>query len=168
MSNVSLAGCRMGRKIEVGRGIREISRAGYGMEISSRDRDTLISTGGMRDNFEIDSGMRDLNSKRIIIIVIIIIIFCRASVLSRLYMESIKIRIWRMRQTKKIDSDLLCEDLSPRTTLQEKCVKIFVQIIQYPWGTDVFTSKLFCLKIQNTLEVIISEEPRRTPQDVLI
>ena len=51
-------------KIEAGWGIREISRAGYGMEISWRDRDTLVSIGGMRDNFEIDSGMRDLNSIR--------------------------------------------------------------------------------------------------------
>ena len=31
--------------------------------MSWRDRDTLISIGGMQDSFEIDSGMRDLNSK---------------------------------------------------------------------------------------------------------
>ena len=33
------------------------------MIISWQDRDVLISIGGMRDSFEIDSGMRDLNSK---------------------------------------------------------------------------------------------------------
>ena len=27
------------------------------------DRNALISIGGMRDSFEIDNGMRDLNSK---------------------------------------------------------------------------------------------------------
>ena len=32
------------------------------MKISWRDRDTFISIGGMRDSFEIDSGMRDLKS----------------------------------------------------------------------------------------------------------
>ena len=46
---------RDGRKIEAGCGIGEVSRAGYGMETSS--------IGGMRDSFEIDSRMRDLNSK---------------------------------------------------------------------------------------------------------
>ena len=38
--------------------MREISRAGYGLKISWRDRDALISINGMRDSFEIDSGMR--------------------------------------------------------------------------------------------------------------
>ena len=33
------------------------------MKISWRDRDALISIGGMRDSVEIDGGMRDLNSK---------------------------------------------------------------------------------------------------------
>ena len=57
-------GAGWGKKIEEGFGMRELSRAEYGMEISWRVRDTLISIGGMRDSFEIDSGMRDLNSKR--------------------------------------------------------------------------------------------------------
>ena len=34
-----------------------------GEKISWRDRDALLSIGGMRDSFEIDSGMQDLNSK---------------------------------------------------------------------------------------------------------
>ena len=33
------------------------------MQISWRDRDALISIGGMRDSAEIDGGMRDLNNK---------------------------------------------------------------------------------------------------------
>ena len=53
----------MRRKIETGCDIREMLRAGYGMKISWRDQDALISIGGMRDSFEIDSGMRDSNSK---------------------------------------------------------------------------------------------------------
>ena len=40
-----------------------ISKAVYEMKRSRRDRDAFISTGGMRDSFEIDSGMRDLNRK---------------------------------------------------------------------------------------------------------
>ena len=36
---------------------------GYGMKISWRDRDALISNGEMQDSFEIDGGMQDLNSK---------------------------------------------------------------------------------------------------------
>ena len=44
-----------GHKIEVGFGIREILRAGYGMKIAWRDRDALISIGEMRDSFEFDS-----------------------------------------------------------------------------------------------------------------
>ena len=51
------AGCGMGHKIESGCAIREVSRAGYGMKISWQDQNA------MRDSFEIDSGMRDLNSK---------------------------------------------------------------------------------------------------------
>ena len=43
--------------------VREISRAGYGMKISWRDWDALMSIGVMRDSFEIDGGMRDLNRK---------------------------------------------------------------------------------------------------------
>ena len=53
----------MGHKMESGCGIREILRAEYGMKISWRDRDALISVGGMRDGFEIVGGMQDLNSK---------------------------------------------------------------------------------------------------------
>ena len=33
------------------------------MKIAWRDRDALILIGGMRDSFEIGSGMRDFNSK---------------------------------------------------------------------------------------------------------
>ena len=43
--------------------IREESRAGYGMTVSWRDRDALISIGEILDSFEIESGMRDLTSK---------------------------------------------------------------------------------------------------------
>ena len=53
----------MGHKIKVGCGIREISRAGYGIKIPWRDRDVLISIGGMRDSSKIVGGMRVLNSK---------------------------------------------------------------------------------------------------------
>ena len=49
----------MGHKIDTGCGVQEILNAGYGMGISWRDRDELISFGGMLDSFEIDSGMRD-------------------------------------------------------------------------------------------------------------
>ena len=53
--NIGLAGCGMGHKIEKGCGIREILGAGYRMNVSWRDRDSLISISGMRDSFEIDS-----------------------------------------------------------------------------------------------------------------
>ena len=53
----------MGHKIEAGCGIREIVRAGYGMKISWRDRDALISIKGVRDSCKIVGGVRDLNSK---------------------------------------------------------------------------------------------------------
>ena len=33
------------------------------MKLAWPDRDALISIDGMRDSFEIDSGMRDFNSK---------------------------------------------------------------------------------------------------------
>ena len=49
----------MGHEIEAGCGMREILRAGYGTKIAWRDRDALISIGGTRDSFYIDSGMRD-------------------------------------------------------------------------------------------------------------
>ena len=62
MVTSSLAGCGTGHKVEAGCGIREIMRAGYGMKIAWRDWDVLISIGGMRDSFEIDSGMWDFNS----------------------------------------------------------------------------------------------------------
>ena len=62
-SNILLAGCGMGHKVEAGCGIREISRVGYGMKIAWRDRDALISIGGIRDSFEIDGGMRDFDIK---------------------------------------------------------------------------------------------------------
>ena len=62
-SNIGVAGCGIGHEIEEGCGIWEILEAEYGMKLSWGDRDALISIGGMRDSFEIDSGMRDLNSK---------------------------------------------------------------------------------------------------------
>ena len=49
----------MEHKIKAECGIREILRAGYGMKISWRDRDTLSSIGGMRDSYEIVGGVRD-------------------------------------------------------------------------------------------------------------
>ena len=48
--------------VEAGCGIREILRVGYGMKVAWRDRNALTSIGGMRGRFEIDGGMRDLNS----------------------------------------------------------------------------------------------------------
>ena len=62
-SNIGLARCELGHKIKAGCGIREKLRARYGMKISWRDRDALISIGGMWDSFELVGGMRDLNSK---------------------------------------------------------------------------------------------------------
>ena len=59
---MGLAGCRMGLKIEAECGIREILRAGHGLKMTWRDRDALISIGGMRDSFEIDVGLRDLTA----------------------------------------------------------------------------------------------------------
>ena len=50
-------------KIGAGCRIQEILRVGYGVNISWQDRDALILIGGTGDSFEIDSGMRDLNSK---------------------------------------------------------------------------------------------------------
>ena len=55
-SNISLAGCGIGHKIKVGCGIWELLREGYGMKITWRDRDALISIAWMRDSFEIDGG----------------------------------------------------------------------------------------------------------------
>ena len=49
----------------MGCGIREVLRAGYGLKISGRDRDKLISIGGMRDSFEIVGGMRDFNRQQV-------------------------------------------------------------------------------------------------------
>ena len=43
--------------------IQEISRAGYGIKISWRYQDRLISIGGMRDGIEIDSGMWDFKQQ---------------------------------------------------------------------------------------------------------
>ena len=60
-SNIDLAGCGIGHKIKVGRGLQEILRAGYGMIISWQDWDVLTSISGMRDTLENDGGMRDLN-----------------------------------------------------------------------------------------------------------
>ena len=53
----------MGNKSKTACGIRETLRAGYGMKISWRDRDALISIGGMRDGSEVVGGMRGLKSK---------------------------------------------------------------------------------------------------------
>ena len=58
-----MAGCGTGHKVEAGCRIREISRVGYGMKIAWRDRDALISIGGIQDSFEIDGGMRDFDIK---------------------------------------------------------------------------------------------------------
>ena len=52
----------MENKIEAGYGIRKILRKGYGMKISWRDRDALISIGGMRDSSKIVAGVRDTAS----------------------------------------------------------------------------------------------------------
>ena len=60
---MGLMGCVMGCKIEVGCGIQEMLRSGYGMKISWQDCDVLISIGEMWDSFLTDSGMQDLNSK---------------------------------------------------------------------------------------------------------
>ena len=60
---MGLAGCRMGHKIETGCGKREILRAEYGMKISCRGQDALISIGGVWDSFEIVGGMWDLSDK---------------------------------------------------------------------------------------------------------
>ena len=60
---MGLAECERGHKIEAGCGIRKILWAGYGIEISWRDRDTLISIGEMRDSFDNDGRLLDLNSK---------------------------------------------------------------------------------------------------------
>ena len=39
--------------------VREILRAGFGMKITWRDWDALISIGGMWNSFEIDSGIQN-------------------------------------------------------------------------------------------------------------
>ena len=52
----------MENKIEAAYGIRKILRKGYGMKISWRDRDALISIGGMRDGSKIVAGVRDTAS----------------------------------------------------------------------------------------------------------
>ena len=44
----------MGHKVEAGCGILGILRAGYGIKISWRDQDALISIGGMQDSSEIE------------------------------------------------------------------------------------------------------------------
>ena len=49
--------------IETGCEILEILMAGYRIKMSWRDRDALILIGEMRDRFEFDGEMRDLNSK---------------------------------------------------------------------------------------------------------
>ena len=61
-SSIGFAGCGIAHKIEAVCGIREISRSGYGMKISWRHREALISIGGLHSP-EIVSAIRDLNSK---------------------------------------------------------------------------------------------------------
>ena len=61
--NIGLTGCGIKSRRDARCGIREILRPGYGIKISWRDRDALISIGGMRDSSEIVGGMRDLNSR---------------------------------------------------------------------------------------------------------
>ena len=53
----------MALKIEAEYGIREILSSGHGMKIALRDREAFISIERVLDGFEIDGGMRDLNSK---------------------------------------------------------------------------------------------------------
>ena len=48
-SNIGLAGCGMGLKIEAGCDIQRKLEAGCGMKSSSRDRDTQFFSVGMRD-----------------------------------------------------------------------------------------------------------------------
>lgn len=38
--------------------------AGFGIRRFRRERDLLIFTGGMRDSYKIDGGMRDENKKK--------------------------------------------------------------------------------------------------------
>ena len=58
-SNIGLAGCGKGIKIEAGCGIQRKLEAGCRMKSSSPDRDTQFFTVGMRDVFEIDGGKED-------------------------------------------------------------------------------------------------------------
>ena len=53
-SNIGLAGCGMGLKIEAERGIREIFKARYGIKIGRHDRNTLRFEGRIRDRTGID------------------------------------------------------------------------------------------------------------------
>ena len=61
-SNIGFAECGMGHKIKAGCRTREMLRTGYIRKISWRDRDWLISIGGMWDNLGIVNRMQDLNS----------------------------------------------------------------------------------------------------------
>ena len=55
-SNIGLAGCGMGLKIEAGCGIQRKLEAGCGMKSSTRDRDTQFWTVGMRDVMKLMAG----------------------------------------------------------------------------------------------------------------
>jgi len=59
----------MGRGVGLNRGGCEMAEillmAGFGMRRFRRERDLLILTGGMRDSYKIDAGMRDENKKKI-------------------------------------------------------------------------------------------------------
>ena len=56
-SNVGLAGCGMGLRIEAGCGIRKKLKSGCGMKSSCRDRDTRLFHSRDAGCFEIDGGI---------------------------------------------------------------------------------------------------------------
>ena len=55
-SNIGLAGCGMGLKIEAGCGIQRKLEAGCGIKLSSQDRDKQFFTVGMRDVLKLMAG----------------------------------------------------------------------------------------------------------------
>ena len=61
-TNIGLVGRGMG----LNRGGCEMAEimAGFGMRRFRRERDLLILTGGIRDSYKIDAGMRDENKEK--------------------------------------------------------------------------------------------------------
>ena len=61
-TNIGLVGREMG----LNRGGCEMAEimAGFGMRRFRRERDLLILTGGIRDSYKIDAGMRDENKEK--------------------------------------------------------------------------------------------------------